>query len=184
MDLLTLIAMCAPGVDPSTLEAIVTVESRGQVYAIRDNRTGRSHWPKNKAAAVRLAQDLYEQGHSLDVGLGQISTGNFEWLGLDFEGAFDPCINLAAVEKILLADYRRSPEAALPQQRLTQTLSRYNTGSPTQGVNNGYVARVVKTGQTMVPPLSVLFDHSVPDAALPTLQEHPYVFDSIPDGFE
>jgi len=129
MDLITLLLTCAPAVDPSTLAAIVQTESHGQPYAIHDNRTGQSHWPKTKQAAVTLAQGLSAQGHSLDVGLGQISTGNFERLGLDFEGAFDPCTNLAASATILISDYQLTDPQHSIQTRLTQTLSRYNTGS-------------------------------------------------------
>lgn len=182
MDLLSLIVLCAPAVDVSTMQALVQAESQGQPYAIGDNRTGQSHWPKSKTQAVSVARELQRQGHSLDVGLGQINTANFTWLGLDFDGAFDPCRNLQAAETVLVADYHRTDEKAGPKQRLRQTLSRYNTGSPSKGLNNGYVARVVTAAQTpVVPPISVLID---PAPTIRVLQESPHVFDSIPDGFE
>ena len=59
----------------------------------------------------------------------QINRGNFAWLGLTVDAAFDPCRSIAAGAAVL-----------------TQ-ISRYNTGSPTAGFRNGYVARVLAADQ-------------------------------------
>lgn len=183
MDLATLLLTCAPAIDPSTMAAVVITESNGHPYALHDNETGRSYWPKTSSAAIKHAKELDALGHSLDVGLGQINTGNFKRLNLDFEAAFDPCTNLTAAAALLMTDYLRTDHDIPPKDRLTQTLSRYNTGSPKRGVANGYVGRVVNAAhQKMIPPISVLTPDSV--NAKPDIPNNPDVFDSIPDGFE
>jgi hypothetical protein len=44
-----------------------------------------------------------------DVGIAQINTSNFGWLGLTWETALDPCRNIAAGAAVLLAHYNGSP---------------------------------------------------------------------------
>jgi type IV secretion system protein VirB1 len=61
---------------------------------------------------------------TLDVGLMQINTRNFDWLGLTMADALDPCRSIAAGAQVLIA------------------YSRYNTGSPTRGIANGYALAV------------------------------------------
>lgn len=50
---------------------------------------------------------------TLDVGLAQINTSNFGWLGLTMETAKDPCRNLAAGARVLFARYNGSPPDAV-----------------------------------------------------------------------
>jgi type IV secretion system protein VirB1 len=116
---------CAPQVAPETLAAIAQTESTRDPLAIRDNATHFSYRPRDKAEAVAVARNLIAEGHDLDLGLMQINRGNFAWLGLTVEAAFDPCRSIAA-------------GAAVPTR-----ISRYNTGSPTAGFRNGYVPRVL-----------------------------------------
>jgi hypothetical protein len=59
----------------------------------------------------------------------QINQQNFGWLGLAAGHAFEPCRSLAAGAAVLTA------------------FSRYNTGSPRAGFDNGYVARVLAAGR-------------------------------------
>ena len=94
-----------------------------------DNTTHFSYRPRDKAEAVSVARNLIAEGHDFDLGLMQINRGNFAWLGLTVEAAFDPCRSIAAGAAVL-----------------TQ-ISRYNTGSPTTGFRNGYVARVLAAAQ-------------------------------------
>lgn len=54
----------------------------------------------------------------------QINSANFGWLGLTMMDALDPCRSIAAGAEVLTA------------------YSRYNTGSPTRGIKNGYAASV------------------------------------------
>jgi type IV secretion system protein VirB1 len=120
---------CALQVAPETLAAIAQTESTSDPLAIRDNTTHFSYRPRDKAEAVSVARNLIAEGHDFDLGLMQINRGNFAWLGLTVEAAFDPCRSMAAGAAVL-----------------TQ-ISRYNTGSPTTGFRNGYVARVLAAAQ-------------------------------------
>jgi len=62
---------------------------------------------------------------SRDYGLMQINDRNFGWLGLTEQTALDPCQSIAAAARLLTS------------------YSRYNTGSPTAGLHNGYVEGVL-----------------------------------------
>ena len=136
MDLITLIATCAPMVAPTTMKAIVLEESRGHPYAIHDGKTHRAIFPKTRAEAAATARRLIAGGSRIDAGLAQINSANWDWLGLDAESVFDPCISLRAGERVLLGAYTKAPFT------LDAAISRYNTGHASRGVGNGYVGRV------------------------------------------
>lgn len=136
MDLLTLIATCAPMVAPTTMKAVVLEESRGHPYAIHDGNTHRALFPDTKAEAIATARRLIEGGSRIDAGLAQINSQNWKWLGLTPETVFDPCTNLRAGERVILAAYTSDPST------VDAAISRYNTGDATRGVTNGYVGRV------------------------------------------
>ncbi len=125
----TLAATCAPQVAPATLAAIAKTESGLDPFAIGDNTAHRSYHLVAKPEAVALAARLATEGHDLDLGLMQINQRNFGWLGLAADNAFEPCRSLAAGAAVLTA------------------FSRYNTGSPRAGFENGYVARVLSAGR-------------------------------------
>jgi type IV secretion system protein VirB1 len=136
MDLLTLIATCAPLVAPTVMKGIAMEESRGHPYAIHDSGHGRALFPATRAEAIVEAQRLLDAGIRIDAGLVQINSDNWDWLGLDVETVFDPCTNLAAGETVLLGAYTMAPYT------LDAALSRYNSGDAERGIRNGYVARV------------------------------------------
>ena len=136
MDLLTLIATCAPMVAPATMKAVVLEESRGHPYAIHDGSTHRALFPDTQAEAIATARRLIEGGSRIDAGLAQINSQNWSRLGLTPETVFDPCTNLRAGEQIILAAYTSAPYT------VDAAVSRYNTGDATRGVGNGYVGRV------------------------------------------
>jgi hypothetical protein len=46
---------------------------------------------------------------TVDVGLAQVNSANFGWLGLTMQTALDPCQNLAAGARVLLAKYNGNP---------------------------------------------------------------------------
>ena len=121
---LTLAAACQSAVDPVTMAGIASHESRLEPFAVRDNTDRRGFAPQTKPEAARLAHSLIAAGHSVDIGLTQINASNFGWLGLTVETALDPCRNIAAGASVLTA-YRR-----------------YNTGSPSAGIANGYASKV------------------------------------------
>lgn len=111
------------------LAGIAQHESGLHPLAIHDNTARKTTFPGDKAAAISTASALIKRGHSVDLGLFQINSGNFGWLGLTVEAAFDPCQSAAAGAKVLTA------------------FSRYNTGSPEKGIANGYAAGVMNAVQ-------------------------------------
>ncbi len=123
--LTVLAGTCAPGVAPATIAALAKVESGYETNSINDNTTKREYKAADKAEAVAIAQQLLKAGHSIDLGLMQINSQNFGWVGLTIEEAFEPCSSMKAAQTILTG------------------FSQYNTGSPKRGFTNGYVAKVI-----------------------------------------
>ena len=147
--ILFLAQSCAPQAAPATLAAVAYAESRFDPLAIGVNRGPRpTRRPRDADDAARITRDLLQRGANLDLGVAQINSDNLGWLGLSPEAAFDPCRNLAAAGRVLRAGYR--PMASeTPQQGLRVALSRYNTGHPSRGLRNGYVARVEAAAETL-----------------------------------
>ena len=140
--LLSLAADCGRDVHPVTTAAIIQVESQGNPLAIADNTRRTSYTPHTPAQAVRLASQLHQLGHSLDIGMMQINTRWLRPKHLSLEKLFDPCFNIAVGTGILAAAYRHALVQSDDQaSALTRALSTYNTGSPTAG--RAYVTRVV-----------------------------------------
>ena len=135
---------CAPGVAPETALAVARAESGLDPNAISVNRGAPlPRPPRSRAEAVAVARRLLAAGGNLDLGLAQINSANLARLGLSLKDAFEPCRNLAAAAQLLAEDYGAARTPALaPQVALRTALSLYNTGDPTRGFRNGYVARV------------------------------------------
>lgn len=159
-----LLAQCAPEVAPSTLAAIVSVESGGNAFAIGVNKGVQVRQPTTAAEAVAIAKGLLARGANIDLGLGQINSSNLRWLGLSVEAAFDPCQNLAAAARVLTHNYRRAVSLG-HSTPLGAALSAYNTGSMLRGYRNGYVAKVYRASGTrlLASPAPMI-------AALPLMQ--------------
>ena len=121
---IALASACQTAVSPETIVKIALVESRLEPFALHDNSDGRSYFPATRLEAFRLASALIAAGHRLDVGLTQINTANFPWLHLSLATALDPCMNIAASVTVLVG------------------YSKYNTGSPSAGISNGYALKV------------------------------------------
>jgi type IV secretion system protein VirB1 len=120
-------AQCAPanGPSPETLAAYAKVESGLNPLAIRDDTDRRSYYPQTEAEAIALARRLIDAGHRIGAGIMQVESDNFGWLHLTPETAFGACASIRAGAEYLVA------------------ASVYNTGSPTRGFRDGYVARIV-----------------------------------------
>jgi type IV secretion system protein VirB1 len=140
--LATLMARCAPNVAPSTMSAIVKVESGGDPLAIGDNTTRRSYYSRDRATAERLARRLLDAGHLLDVGIAQIDSMNLAAFGMSVHSVFDPCVNLSVAARILTGDYTRAEQRfAKGQIALRHAIGMYNTGRLDAGAR--YVAHVL-----------------------------------------
>src|SRR5690242_14423813 len=50
----------------------------------------------------------FNRNGTFDAGLTQVNSANFGWLGLTLQDALNPCKNLAAGAKVLLARYNGS----------------------------------------------------------------------------
>jgi type IV secretion system protein VirB1 len=74
---------------------------------------------------IESARRLIAAGHSVDLGAWQINSRNLSLLGLRVADAFEPCKSVAAAAQLI------------------ELFSRYNTGSPSRGIANGYAAAVM-----------------------------------------
>jgi type IV secretion system protein VirB1 len=128
---------CAPAVDPEMLVAIAQQETGLEPMTLQDNTSGQVLYG---AGVINAARRLIAAGHSVDLGAWQINSRNLSLLGLRVADPFEPCKAVAAAARLL------------------ELFSRYNTGSPSRGVANGYAAAVmtaihrVKAAGPVVPP--------------------------------
>ena len=146
MEIATFLALataCAPQVHPVTARALVAVESAFNPSAIGVVGGVLARQPSNRAEALATVKTLHAAGWNYSVGLGQINVSNFSRLGLTADAAFDPCMNLAAMQSVLAECYGRTSADADPQSALRQALSCYYSGNFTTGMRHGYVGRVV-----------------------------------------
>lgn len=149
----TLAQQCAPGVHPTTLQAVVRTESGFNPYAIGVVGGRLVRQPRDREEAVATAKALEAQGINFSMGLGQVNRTNLARYGLTYETAFDPCENLRAGSAILNDCYQRAV-AAMGQgtPALRAAISCYYSGNFTRGETadaNGtsYVQRVVANAQ-------------------------------------
>ena len=97
---------CAPMVAPTTIAAIIQIESGGNSLAIGVNAAGvKKPHPKTIQEAVIIASYYIQQGYTVDLGLMQINSRNLKGLGLTLEQALDPCQNIQAGSRILTRSY-------------------------------------------------------------------------------
>ncbi len=164
-----LVGVCAPHVDPVIQSALVSVESGGDAWALRDDNDGRTYAPATFAAAVTRANALIASDRSrygandrgIDVGLGQINSNNFAMLGTDAATMLDPCSNLGASSRMIVDAYRRERSLRDRDPVLHRALSIYNSGRPSG--DERYVSAVLDAAD---PPT----DTRQPEAA--TAAEH------------
>lgn len=138
----SLAAQCGPSVAPSTTNAIIQTESSGNPYAIGDNTTRKSHFPKSRREAVQLADNLLSLGHSLDMGLMQINSSHLKSRNLSLDEIFDPCSNINIGTSILSEFFRKYDRGEARDVVLFKALSAYNTGSAWKGP--GYINKILQ----------------------------------------
>ncbi|WP_455477909.1 lytic transglycosylase domain-containing protein [Bartonella sp. B10] len=134
-DFMMLATACAPAIHPITLSAVVMKESRGDVYAVSINNHQKiSPQPSSFEEAITTAEQLRHDGHNLNIGLGQISVKNLEWLGMSLSDLFNPCKNLEAIQIILTHCYERAKlEYDSEQSALKDALNCYSVGNGERG---------------------------------------------------
>src|SRR5690349_8970173 len=155
---LQLAVVHAPAVAPETVAAFAQAESRLDPPAVHDNTSGLRYMPRTLAEAVALARSLLAQEHSLDLGLMQINDANLRRTGLTVESAFDPGRSVGAGAQIMVAAYRRCQQGRGEPDALRCMASIYNTGREQAGLLNGYVARVWKAADVVVPAIPKAVD--------------------------
>src|ERR1700733_11456084 len=119
---LAIASQCAPAVDPQMLVGIAQQESGLETMTLHDNVSGKV---LHGTGVIDAATQLIAAGHSVDLGAWQINSRNLSLLGLGIADAFEPCKSVAAAA------------------RLVELFSRYNTGSPSRGIANGYAPAVM-----------------------------------------
>ena len=159
-----LASQCAPTVAPETVLAIIQTESSGEPFALNVNGGRQPARQRGAADAAATARRYVAAGYSVDLGLGQINSRNMRWLGLTWETVFDPCTNVAALGRVLTANYNAARAGRDPQSALRVALSMYNTGSQTRGFRNGYVAKVV--GNASVVNMGASYPTALPAVAV------------------
>lgn len=146
--LLSLLVACAPLLHADTARALIRVESGFNPWAIGVVGGTLMRQPRSRAEALSTARALQTAGWNFSVGLGQINRGNFQRLGLTLETAFEPCVNLGAMQTVLTDCMEAAPAARGPatqaQTRLRQALSCYYSGNFSTGFTHGYVRRVAR----------------------------------------
>jgi type IV secretion system protein VirB1 len=171
---LALALVCAPQVHTHTAQALVSVESAFNPWAIGVVGGALVRQPRHRAEALATAKALQAAGWNFSVGLGQINVGNFERLGLTMDAAFEPCTNLAAMQSVLAEcfDRARAPASAatattttatsppVDQTALRQALSCYYSGNFATGFRHGYVRKVVAAAGTS----SLVASRAIPPA--------------------
>ena len=167
--LATLIATCAPLIHPTTLSALIHVESAANPYAVSLNRPARledagydpatliPRQPTTAVEAANLTRQLLRQGITTSVGLAQINIEHLPHWRHRLSDLFDPCINLQLAQAILIDCDQTSMSATTPNAtRIRRTLSCYNTGNTRDGITNGYVSRIHRVAAHSTPATALL----------------------------
>jgi type IV secretion system protein VirB1 len=149
-----LLLACAPNVAPATLEAVISVESGGNPFALNVNGLSVQPPPaRDIGEAAQVAASFIARGYSVDLGLMQVNSRNLVALGLTVQQVLDPCTNIRGGATILTADYAEAVRTrGEGQPALQAALSAYNTGDFYRGFANGYVAQYY--GPSDVPGLT------------------------------
>lgn len=170
-ELAALLARCAPTVHPETMAAVVSAESRGHQFAIADAGPVKLPWSQRKALvrslypstameAVKTAETLIANGHTVSLGVAQVNDRNLARLGVSIKDMFDPCTNVAAGGKILTDFYTKAVKKfGTGPAALHAALSAYNSGDWVRGAKDGYVDLVYKQ---LGKPLAIRQERSVP----------------------
>lgn len=138
-----LVRQCVSSSAPSVLRYVAHVESRFDPLVLHNDTKHISVAAPSLAASAEQAKQWISQGHSVDIGLMQINSGNLSALGMTVEDALDPCRSLEAGASLLSSAYAQGASIADRQAALLIALSRYNTGHPFAGLLNGYVEQVL-----------------------------------------
>ncbi len=140
-----LIEKCAvEGSPPAIIRQIVTAESADNSLAIGVDKKLAPDFrqPTTVESAAEVSRLLVAEGLSIDLGLMQINSSNWDRYELSIEKVLDPCINIAVGSRIFMRGYRAAVMFYGETELATKTaLSAYNTGTLHKGFQNGYLNR-------------------------------------------
>lgn len=144
-----LLERCAPEVSPVTMAALVAQESGGDPYALDDDSTHIVYHPVSYAGAARLAAQLIDAGHSVDLGLAQVNSLWLAPLRLTAAELLEPCENLRAGSLILLRAWRAAGTGTLAK-RLSSALAIYHSGEPGSLAGRRYAAETYRHAEVRI----------------------------------
>jgi hypothetical protein len=125
--MLSLAQACGVNVAPGTLLSVAWAESHWNATAEHTNRNG-----------------------TIDRGIAQINSANWNRMGLTRATSVDPCLSLRASARILLEGYHPQNNTAEEQQRaLRIALAAYNPGNP------NYLHSIEVAAQHVIPEIRV-----------------------------
>lgn len=167
MNMINLVNECAPQVHPTTMHAILSVESGQNPYAIGVVKGRLARQPRSKAEAVATARALAAAGWNFSMGPAQINRYNLNAYGLTYETAFEPCKNIRAGAQILKSCYDRAQKVlSNDQQALRAAISCYYSGNFTTGFKADfkgqppYVQKVLARASAIVPVIPIIANKS------------------------
>ncbi len=136
---------CAPNVAPTTMQAIIKTESKGNHLALGLNKGKRLRYqPQNYEQAASWANYLEANNYDFDIGVAQVNIRNAHKYGYKAYQLLDPCINIRVAGQILQKNYTQAlGKSSSAQEALFKAISAYNTGNYHKGFSNGYVRKVV-----------------------------------------
>lgn len=152
LDAAVILQTCAAEVHPTTMAAVVRVESGGNPYAIGVVGGRLARQPRDLVEALATVRALERDGWNFSVGIAQINVAQLRARSISYEAAFDPCVNLRTGAAILRECYSRAAavggKARDEQYALRQALSCYYSGNFRRGFQadaqgTSYVERVV-----------------------------------------
>ncbi|KJB90785.1 hypothetical protein N826_34470 [Skermanella aerolata KACC 11604] len=174
----------AQTVAPETVAAFAQAESRLNPFAIFDNSARKSYAPASAEEAIAIARSLLDRGHSIDAGLMQINSANFERTRLNAATAFDPALSVRAGAQILVDAYLWCRERQPAAEPLRCMASVYNTGRPTAGERNGYVGKVFAAADHLVPAIRQALPEKPAAAAEPAAPIVPHACGPPPPAWD
>ncbi len=129
--MLDLIIACAPaGVAPTTVQAVIHIESSGNPYAVHVNGdVNKSKYFDAQTKAIAYAEQAVNSGKSVDMGLMQVNSMHLKTFQISVGDLFDACTNIKYGTKILADCFRRASKRVANKSRaFVAALSCYNTG--------------------------------------------------------
>jgi type IV secretion system protein VirB1 len=156
-DFVSLARRCAPGAPADTLLAIARTESALNANAISINRPNAAarragysdgqlvltKQPNDRTEATNWLHWFLLRRYTVSIGLMQVNSEMAPHFHVKPDQLLEPCTNLRIGAAILISVYTDlAREMGEGFSALDVALSFYNTGNPTAGFRNGYVANV------------------------------------------